>query len=230
MTSRDSPPRRRFSFVAMAKSDPRLPAYSADQSDQSGESAMQDRNETCFHSIASDSGAIMNKRIIIISGPNGAGKTTFASEFLPHEASCPRFLNADLIAAGLSPFDPDAASIKAARLMLNEIAECIRRGESFAFETTLSGRRYARLIPYWQKCGYEVVIFFLELVCVEIAIARVVNRVAQGGHHIPSAVIRRRYVAGKTNFHQIYKPLANAWRHYDTSGEVPILLGHSETP
>jgi predicted ABC-type ATPase len=171
----------------------------------------------------------MNKTIIIIAGPNGAGKTTFAREFLPQEANCPRFLNADLIAAGLSPFDPDAASIKAARLMLEEMADCTRNGESFAFETTLSGRTYARLIPAWQRAGYQVVLFFLELSCEEIAIARVADRVAQGGHHIPTAVIRRRFAAGKTNFHELYKPLANAWRHYDTSGETPLLLASSDT-
>jgi predicted ABC-type ATPase len=87
------------------------------------------------------------KKIFIIAGPNGAGKTTFAREFLPKEADCPDFINVDLIAAGLSPFDPERASLRAGRLVILEIQRRIRSGESFAFETTLSGRHYARLIP-----------------------------------------------------------------------------------
>lgn len=103
------------------------------------------------------------KKIIIIAGPNGAGKTTFAEEFLPKEANCPIFVNADLIAAGLAPFDPDRAAFKAGRLMLTEITEHARRGESFSFEITLSGRGYARLIPVWRADGYLVKLFFLRL-------------------------------------------------------------------
>src|SRR5437660_1476261 len=90
------------------------------------------------------------RRIVIIAGPNGAGKTTFAQEFLPHEAVCPTFVNADLIAAGLSPFAPEAAALRAGRLMIAEINRHARSGNSFAFETTLAGRRYARMIPAWQ--------------------------------------------------------------------------------
>ena len=90
-----------------------------------------------------------NKRIFIIAGPNGAGKTTFALEFLPREADCPDFINVDLIAAGLSPFDPGRAAIRAGRLMLIEIRNRVRDGKSFAFETTLSGHGYVRLIPKW---------------------------------------------------------------------------------
>ena len=103
------------------------------------------------------------KKIIIIAGPNGAGKTTFAEEFLPKEANCPIFINADLIAAGFAPFDPDRAAFKAGRLMLAEILEHSRRGESFAFETTLSGRGYAKLIPGWRADDYIVKLFFLRL-------------------------------------------------------------------
>ena len=96
----------------------------------------------------------MTKRIIIIAGPNGAGKTTFARSFLPQEAQCLRFINADLIAAGLSPFAPEAEAVRAGRLMLEEIADCVRRGESFAFETTLSGLGYRRHIDQWRTLGY----------------------------------------------------------------------------
>src|SRR5712691_7628111 len=97
---------------------------------------------------------VVEKRIFIIAGPNGAGKTTFALEFLPREADCPDFINVDLIAAGLSPFDPDRAAIRAGRLMLAEIRDRVRKGSSFAFETTLSGHGYAQMIPRWRRYGY----------------------------------------------------------------------------
>jgi predicted ABC-type ATPase len=95
------------------------------------------------------------KRIIIIAGPNGAGKTTFAREYLMKEAHCPDFVNVDLIAAGLSPFKPDRAAIQAGRIMLSEIQRRVRKGQSFAFETTLSGHVYARMISEWRNSGYE---------------------------------------------------------------------------
>ena len=101
----------------------------------------------------------MSKKIIIIAGPNGVGKTTFARSFLPEEAQCHRFINADLIAAGLSPFAPEAAALKAGRLMLEEIAACVRKGESFAFETTLSGHVYLGRIMQWREQGYPVSLF-----------------------------------------------------------------------
>ncbi|MDO9140466.1 MAG: zeta toxin family protein, partial [Methylobacter sp.] len=133
----------------------------------------------------------MNQRILIIAGPNGAGKTTFARAFLPQEAQCQRFINADLIAAGLSPFAPEIMAIKAGRLMLKEIADCVMHQHSFAFETTLSGLAYLRHIQYWQEQGYQVSLYFLSLPNVEVAIERVAFRVQQGGHHIPEVVIRR---------------------------------------
>jgi len=167
------------------------------------------------------------KRVIIIAGPNGAGKTTFAREFLPQEAECPVFINADLIAAGLSPFRPESAAVRAGRLMLELMADSVRREESFAFETTLSGRGYARLIPQWQAAGYRVSLFFLELADADMAVERVANRVRQGGHSVPEAVIRRRFEAGRANFLNLYKPLADSWRHYDNSGEEPVLRASS---
>lgn len=103
------------------------------------------------------------KTIIIIAGPNGAGKTTFARQFLPNKAGCPTLVNADLIAAGLSPFNPEQAAIKAGRLMLEELAELAQRGEDFAFETTLSGRAYVRMIRQWRQQGYRVKLIFLML-------------------------------------------------------------------
>lgn len=163
------------------------------------------------------------KRIVIIAGPNGAGKTTFAREFLPNEADCPNFVNADLIAAGLSPFAPDLAAFKAGRIMLETIADYVRRGESFAFETTLSGLSYAQMVPVWREAGYTVKLIFLALSSADIALARVAARVAQGGHNIPEAVVRRRFAAGSRNFGR-YKQLVNSWQLYDNSGAPPILL------
>jgi predicted ABC-type ATPase len=164
------------------------------------------------------------KKIVIIAGPNGAGKTTFAREFLPKEADCPDFINVDLIAAGLSPFDPERASLRAGRLMLQEIQQRIGSGESFAFETTLAGRHYARLIPIWRKEGYYVKIIFLSLPTPDLAVARVSSRVIQGGHHVPEDVIRRRFDTGLRNFETIYRDLVNSWVLYDNSGSVPKLL------
>lgn len=140
------------------------------------------------------------KKIIIIAGPNGAGKTTFARAFLPAEADLPRFINADQIAAGLSAFAPMSAAARAGRLMLEEIARCTQRGESFAFETTLSGSGYLRHIRHWRAAGYQVSLLFLSLPNADVAVARVAERVRQGGHDVPKAVIRRRFAAGLKNF------------------------------
>lgn len=163
-------------------------------------------------------------QIFVIAGPNGAGKTSFAREFLPNEASCPVFVNADLIAAGLSPFNPDAAALDAGRIMLAQIKEHVRKKDSFAFETTLSGRIYAQHIPRWQKTGYEVTLIFLSLPDVDTAIARVQQRVREGGHNIPTDVIRRRFGTGLHNFQHLYKPLVDRWALYDNVGVIPVLL------
>lgn len=116
----------------------------------------------------------------------------------------------------------------AARLMIAAISEQEEKGNSFALETTLSGKRYLRLIPDWQNKGYIVELIFLELPNVELAVHRVAARVAQGGHHIPEAIIRRRFSAGLDNFHKRYKPLVDVWLHYDNSGDSPKLIDWSE--
>lgn len=164
------------------------------------------------------------KSVIVLAGPNGAGKTTFAQEFLPNEAGCPTFVNADLIAAGLSPFVPEVAALRAGRLMVSEMQRHTRSGISFAFETTLSGRRYARMIPAWQAAGYRVNLIFLRLHDADLAVARVAVRVSQGGHPIPEDVIRRRFAQGWENFQNIYRELVDSWRLYDNSGERAVLI------
>ena len=166
----------------------------------------------------------LDKKIVIIAGPNGAGKTTFACEYLPKEAGCPIFVNADLIAMGLEPFQPEVAAIRAGRLMLKEIHEHIRRSESFAFETTLSGLLYARLIPQWRECGYRVELIYLGLLNVRMAIDRVAARVKQGGHSVPVPVIQRRFSAGQRNYYTVYQRIVNAWVVYDNSGKIPRLI------
>lgn len=168
------------------------------------------------------------KKIIVIAGPNGAGKTTFARSFLPKEAACPRFINADLIAAGFSPFAPEAVAVKAGRSMLEEIRACVERGDSFAIETTLSGTGYLTHIQRWRDQGYHVAMIFLALPDAEVAIARVAERVRQGGHDIPEDVIRRRFDSGLRNFEQSYKLIVDAWAKYENMGGTPVLLEWGE--
>lgn len=171
-----------------------------------------------------------NRTILILAGPNGAGKTTFAREFLPTEARCLTFINADLIAAGLAPFQPEQAAVRAGRLMLELIDQHVMRGESFAFETTLAGKSFAKAIPTWQARGYVVVIYFLALPSVQQALDRVARRVRQGGHSVPVDVIRRRFVAGRQNFDRIYAPLANRWFLLDNLGPEPKLIASGGHP
>jgi predicted ABC-type ATPase len=169
-------------------------------------------------------------KVIVIAGPNGAGKTTFAREFLPNEAGCPVFVNADLIAAGLAPFAPETAAVQAGRIMLRELARHFAARRSFAFETTLAGRGYVNQIRRWQAAGYRVKLIFLQLDSPETAIARVAQRVRQGGHHIPEDTIRRRFSAGRDHFDRLYAPLVDAWALYDNAGPEPVLIDWSERP
>lgn len=173
----------------------------------------------------------MNK-ILIIAGPNGAGKTTFAGEFLPQEAGCPEFINADLIAAGLSPFQPEKWALEAGRLMLKRIDDFVAARKSFAFETTLSTRGYARQIPQWHRAGYLVKLYFLTLPNPEFAIRRVERRVHLGGHDIPAATIRRRFERGLENLRNHYIDIVDEWSIYDGSEHPPLLLetGYNRLP
>jgi len=167
---------------------------------------------------------VAERRVIIIAGPNGAGKTTFAREYLPQELGITAFINADLIAAGLSPFAPELAARRAGRLMLEEIDRCAEEGADFAFETTLAGKVYLRRIERWRRDGYRSKLIFLSLGSVEDAIERVRLRISQGGHAIPIPVIQRRFAAGLTNFHQHYRPAVDSWQLIDNGGEKPELL------
>ena len=164
------------------------------------------------------------KNILIIAGPNGAGKTTFARNYLLNEADSPTFINADMIAAGLNPFEPERSAFAAGRIMLRLIDEYVRRGESFAFETTLSGRNYARAIPGWQAMGYTVQLCFLSLPTPEMAVSRVRNRVREGGHNVPEDVVRRRFDAGWRNFQRMYRDIVNEWILFDSSEEFPRVI------
>ena len=165
-----------------------------------------------------------SKHILIVAGPNGAGKTTFARNYLLNEADYSTFVNADMIAEGLNPFEPERSAVQAGRIMLRTIDEYVQRGESFAFETTLSGRNYARSIPNWQAMGYTVILCFLRLPSPDMAVSRVQNRVREGGHHVPEEVIRRRFDAGWRNFQQLYRDIVNEWMLFDSSEESPKLI------
>lgn len=167
-------------------------------------------------------------RLFIIAGPNGAGKTTFASKFLPHYAHCLEFINADLIAGGLSPFAPQAAAFRAGRLVLEQIQAHRARLCDFSFETTLSGRSYVPLLRGLKGEGYTIHLFFLWLPAVELALARVADRVRQGGHDIPEAVVRRRFDKGVQNLFRLYRPLLDSWTIFDNSTETPQIVASEE--
>jgi predicted ABC-type ATPase len=162
--------------------------------------------------------------VYVIAGPNGAGKTTFATDFLPGFVQCREFVNADLIAAGLSPFAPEIQAMRAGRLVLVRIKELAESRQDLAFETTLAGRSYVKLISDLRQSGYVVVLFFLWLPSADEAVARVANRVRQGGHDIPEATVRRRFQAGLHNFFRIYTPLVNSWYLYNGTELPPRLI------
>jgi predicted ABC-type ATPase len=162
--------------------------------------------------------------VYVIAGPNGAGKTTFASEFLPDFVKCREFLNADLIAAGLSPFAPETQNLRAGRLLLERIRELAGGRQDFGFETTLSGRTYVKLLTDMKANGYCIVLFFLWLPKMDLAVARVQNRVKAGGHGVPTEDIRQRYQAGVRNLFRLYRPTLDSWWLYDASRFPPRLI------
>jgi predicted ABC-type ATPase len=163
-------------------------------------------------------------RCIIIAGPNGAGKTTFAREFLPKDAGVVHFVNADLLAAGLSPLKPQLATLTAGRLFLGELDRLARARQDFAFESTLSGLTYVSRLKRWKAAGYRIEIVFLRLASVQLALRRIAARVKQGGHDVSRADVLRRFGRGWKNFETAYKPLADVWTVYDNSGDNLRLL------
>lgn len=162
--------------------------------------------------------------VYVIAGPNGAGKTTFATEFLPGFVQCREFLNADLIAAGLSPFAPETQNIRAGRLLLERIEELAGRQATFGFETTLSGRTYVKLLGQLRTDGYRVVMFFLWLPSAAYAVERVATRVREGGHNIPEGTIRRRYGLGLPNLFGLYRNHLDELWLYDGCQLPPQLV------
>lgn len=170
----------------------------------------------------------MSSNAYIVAGPNGVGKTTFAREFLPNYADCRNFINADLIAAGLSPFSPETAGVRAGRLVLEEIQRLARHGEDFGFESTLSGRGYLNLIRDLKSRKYQIHIFFLFVPMVEVAIARIKDRVLKGGHNVPEADARRRFDRSIRNFFLDYQLLADSWDVFDNSNVPPLRIAFKE--
>jgi predicted ABC-type ATPase len=171
---------------------------------------------------------VKNKNIYIIAGSNGAGKTTFARKFLPEYAKCSNFVNADLIAQGLSPFDPSKAALKAGKLVLRQIREFSDYGISFGFETTLSGKSYVRLLRELKRKGYKLHLFFIWIPDTELAIARIKDRVSAGGHNVPNDDVRRRFERSINNFFNLYAPLLSTWMLFNNAGMQPELIAKKE--
>ncbi len=159
--------------------------------------------------------------IVILAGPNGAGKSTVAPALLRGALAVNEFVNADVIASGLSAFDPDSAAIAAGRVMLARIRELASQRVNFAFETTLASRSFAPWLRQLVTSGYSAHLVFLWLPSADFAVDRVAERVRTGGHNVPPETVRRRYAAGLRNFFQLYQPLVSGWVLYDSSGPVP---------
>lgn len=168
-------------------------------------------------------------RLFIIAGCNGAGKTTASYTVLPDILKCDEFVNADEIAKGLSPFQPEAASIQAGRLMLEKINKLLIQKKDFAFETTLSTKSYKNLIIKAQNLNYKITLLFFWLKSPELAIKRVETRVIEGGHAIPNDVIKRRYKNGLSNFFSIFEPLVNDWLFIDNSGNPYQIIAQKKS-
>jgi|SRR5271169_217843 len=163
-------------------------------------------------------------RCIVIAGPNGAGKTTFARDYLSAIAGLIHFVNVDLIAGGISPLQPELAAVTAGRLVLRELDRLVKAKADFAFESTLSGLRYAKRIQSWKAQGYSIDVVYLRLPSPQLALSRVAARVKQGGHNVARTDVLRRYKRGWSNFLEVYRPLADHWTIYENSESPPKLL------
>jgi predicted ABC-type ATPase len=162
--------------------------------------------------------------IVVLAGPNGAGKSTVAPLLLQGTLHVQEFVNADVIARGLSAFNAEGVALAAGRVMLARLRDLVRQRASFAFETTLASRTFAPWLAEAKRQGYVVHLVFLWLPSVDMALARVADRVSAGGHDIPADTVRRRYHAGVRNFFRLYQPLASTWRFYDNAGAQPVLM------
>lgn len=164
------------------------------------------------------------KNIYIIAGCNGAGKTTASFTILPEILDCKEFVNADEIAKGLSPFQPETVAFEAGRIMLERVEVLLKSNENFAFETTLSTKSYKQKLIRAKENGFKVKLLFFWLPTIEMAVNRVAIRVSEGGHNIPKEVIERRYLRGIENLFKIYLPLCTDWAVFDNSEEIPELI------
>jgi predicted ABC-type ATPase len=166
--------------------------------------------------------------VVVLAGPNRAGKSTSASSILKKALGVDEFVNADVIARGLSGFEPERAALSAGRIMLARLRELARQRTSFAFETTLASRSFAPWLAELLSSGYQFHLIFLWLPNPDMAVARVAARVREGGHDVPEETIRRRYEAGLRNFFRRYQPMATTWEFWDNSTEsglMPIASG-----
>lgn len=163
-------------------------------------------------------------RVYVLGGPNGAGKTTTARALMPDAVGVDEFVNADVIASGLSPFHPERVSVRAGRIMLERLEELLASGRDFSFESTLASRSPAVFLRRCREAGYTVNILFVWLNRPELALERVENRVAAGGHRVPEDDVRRRYERARQNFLQLYRPLADRWTVCDNSADERIIL------
>lgn len=170
-----------------------------------------------------------NPNVYIIAGPNGAGKTTFARQYLLLYARCKNFVNADLIAQGLAPFAPESAGIKAGRIVLEQIHTLANQKMDFAFESTLSGKAYLSFLKDLKSRNYTIHIFFLWISDVNLSLARIKERVAEGGHNVPVKDVRRRFDKSLYNFLNYYRLFADYWSILDNSAIVPRLIVRGET-
>lgn len=177
---------------------------------------------TCYTPVVARKPA--KPRCIVIAGPNGAGKTTFARDYLPAIAGLIHFVNVDLIAGGISPLQPELAAVTAGRLVLRELDRLVEAKADFAFESTLSGLRYAKRMRDWKVQGYSIEIAYLLLASPQLALSRVAARVKQGGHGVSRIDVLRRYKRGWANFLEVYRPLADDWAIYDNSELTAKLL------
>lgn len=170
----------------------------------------------------------MKPILYIIAGCNGAGKTTASYSVLPDLLECREFVNADEIAKGLSPFNPESVAIEAGKMMLQRIDLLLNQGKTFAIETTLATRSYASLVNRAHLLGYVVVLLFFYLPSPEMAVMRVAKRVSEGGHNIPIETIYRRYWLGLQNFFNIFAPMVDSWSFYDNIDSPIELANESE--